>query len=175
MGLSKRDKNGGRKGHVYSCGSSFLILIKLCRPEAEGYHRNTMSSLAIRQSHSFSSLQISTQPTFLTWKVKFIFSVMHVSGSWSSFDPYTSEVGFINLIETKFSVFFIITVSFIYLWSWSIYGMCTRCQTVLGTRRPIFIRQMAPLKICTIHSNLVNGLFFFWWGVINSLSLQFGL
>lgn len=99
--MSKRDKNGGRKAHGYPCGSSFLILTKLCRPKAEAHHRDTVSSRATHQSHSFSSLQIPTQPALLTWNVKFIFSVMHVSGSWSSFDPYTSDVGFINLIGTN--------------------------------------------------------------------------
>lgn len=160
--MSKRDKNSGSKGHGYPCASSFLILTKLCGPKAEGHHRDTMSSRAMHQSQSFSLLQTSTQPTFLTWKVKFIFSGMHVSGSRSSLDPYTSEVGFINLIETNsnlvcFSV--LQSHSFIY----EVYMGCVpgaRCQAVLGARRPIFIRHMAPLEICTVDLNLVNGLSF---------------
>lgn len=63
-----------------------------------------------------------------------------------------------NRNKFKFSVFFSVTVSLIDLWS--IYGMCARCQGVLGARRPIFIRHMAPLEICTVYSNLVSGLSF---------------
>ena len=35
----------------------------------------------------------------LTWKVKFIFSVVHISNPSSSFGPYINEAGLTNLTE----------------------------------------------------------------------------
>lgn len=46
-------------------------------------------------------LPTSTQSALLTWKVRFNFSAMHISGSFSSLDPYTNEVGVTNLMGTR--------------------------------------------------------------------------
>lgn len=59
--------------------------------EAEGHCED-------RNSHL---LPTSTKSALLTWKVRFSFSAMHVSGSFSSLDPYTNEVGFTSLMGTR--------------------------------------------------------------------------
>ena len=86
-----------------------------------------------------------SRTTFLTWKVKFTFSAMHVSGSESSFDPYTNEVGFTSLTETKsnLSQSFSQHYNLIHLFTKCILGTyqvpgCARCKDAgnLKTRRP---------------------------------------
>lgn len=72
-----------------------LIFSQLWSPEAEGHHTHTQGYDVL---WGITLLRVSI---FLTWKVKFSFSAMHVSGSFSSFDPYTNEVGFTNLAETN--------------------------------------------------------------------------
>lgn len=52
-----------------------------------------------RSSYCIHNMITKYEHGHLTWKVKFIFSVMHISNSSSSFGPYINEVGLTNLTE----------------------------------------------------------------------------